>query len=81
MHQGRKSTLITAYTALATIAAGLIAFDFVRRTESGSRMVHQPAQRVFAMVTPGLVRAKAGAVSRPAPAQTVAAYNARRSAM
>lgn len=78
MHHGRKSTLITAYTALATIAAGLVAFDFVRRTESGSRIVHKPAQRVFARLSPAPVRAKAAPVSPPAPVQTVAAHTARR---
>jgi hypothetical protein len=31
MKLGKKSTLITAYTALFTIAGGLLVWDFVRR--------------------------------------------------
>ena len=76
MHHGRKSKLITAYSALATIALGLLGFDVMRRSESGSQLLDQPAHRVFAMLP--AAQGKAVKVSQPAAAQTVAAYTARR---
>ena len=78
MHHGRKSHIITAYSALATVAIGLVAFDFVRRSESGPRLVDQPAQRVFAMVSPPAPKAKSVTASRPNQPITVASYTARR---
>ena len=92
---GRNSKIITAYTALATVALGVVSFDFISREHGSAANADLPvwAQTV---AVPSAAPAKPVAQTRsdasppkpqravengPATKVTVASYAARRPAM
>ena len=77
MPKGKNSTIISAYTALATVAIGVVAFDFTRRSDSGDQLTGWSTRAIAAVPLPKTAPAKPVAQARPQTARTVATYTPR----